>query len=309
MSKKNGHEQNGKRAGREQEHGSVARIEPEREADARKIAFFDLDRTLIPGSSLFLMARGAYARDFFRVRDLMRFGWGQFMFRLRGEQAKGIERSRDSTLGFVIGRSQQELIEMGLEIVEERILPRVYPDIARTIEQHREHGDLTYLVTAAPIELASSIATALEMDGAVGTESEIDSGGYYTGRLVGSIMHGPEKAKAAAEVAARASIDLGECHAYSDSINDLPLLESIGFPHAVNPEGELRRLAMQRGWPIHELRTKRRLLLVGIPAGLGGAALFSGGMALGVALERRNHRRRRNVIERFGRRLRPGRFG
>lgn len=290
-------------------HGIEASTEEAQSARPRRIAFFDLDRTLIPGSSLFLLARGAYARDFFRVRDLFPLAWGQFMFRLRGEREKGIERSRDSTLGFVIGRAQQELIEMGQEIVEERILPRVYADIARTIEQHRENGDLTYLVTAAPIELASAIAIALDMDGAVGTESEVDANGYYTGRLVGSIMHGPEKAKAAAEVAARHGVDLVECHAYSDSVNDMPLLETVGFAHAVNPEHELRVLAMHRGWPIHELRTKRRLLLVGIPAGLGGMALFSGGMALGVALERRNHRRRRNVVERFGRSLRPGRWG
>jgi HAD superfamily hydrolase (TIGR01490 family) len=272
----------------------------------RRIAFFDVDRTLIPGSSLFLLARGAYARDFFRVRDILRFAYGQAMFRLRGEQGKGIDRTRASTLDFVIGRSQAELIEMGNEIVEERILPRVYPDIVSMIEKYREQGDLTYLVTAAPIELASSIAIALDMYGAVGTESELDAEGYYTGRLVGPIMHGPEKAKAAAEVAAQHGIDLAECHAYSDSINDLPLLEAVGYAHGVNPEGELRRIAMQRGWPIHELRTRRRLLLVGIPAGLGGVALFSSGMALGITLERRNHRRRRNVIERIGRRLRPG---
>jgi HAD superfamily hydrolase (TIGR01490 family) len=273
----------------------------------KRIAFFDVDRTLIPGSSLFLLARGAYARDFFRVRDILRFGYGQVLFRLRGEHASGIDRTRDSTLDFVIGRSQAELVEMGNEIVEERILPRVYPDIFRVIEQHREGGALTYLVTAAPIELASSIAIALDMDGAVGTESELDANGYYTGRLVGAIMHGPEKAKAAAEVAEVAGIDLADCLAYSDSISDLPLLESVGYPHAVNPEHELRRLAMQRGWPIHELRTRRRLLLVGIPAGLGGAGLFAGGVALGAALERRNHRRRRNVIERIGRRWRSGR--
>jgi HAD superfamily hydrolase (TIGR01490 family) len=272
----------------------------------KRIAFFDVDRTLIPGSSLFLMARGAYARDFFRVRDILRFGWGQALFRLRGEQEKGMNRTRESTLDFVIGRSQAELVDMGNEIVEERILPRVYPDIVRIIEKHREAGDLTYLVTAAPIELASSMAVALDMDGAVGTESELDESGFYTGRLVGSIMHGPEKAKAAAEMAAKNGVDLAESHAYSDSINDLPLLESVGYPHAVNPEHELRRLAMQRGWPIHELRTRRRLLLVGIPAGLGGAGLFAGGVALGVTLERRNHRRRLNPIETFGRYLRRG---
>lgn len=255
----------------------------------RKAAFFDLDKTLIPGSSLFLLARGAYQQDLFRVRDLLRFGWGQAMFRLRGESAHGMDMSRESTLDFVTGRSQRELKEMGQEIVEQRIIPRVYPDIARIIDQHKERGDLTYLVTAAPIELADGVAGSLGMTGAAGTTSEIDPDGYYTGRLVGDVVHGPAKVKAVSQIADEQGIDLYACSAYSDSINDLPLLEAVGDAHAVNPDRELLRVARARGWHVHELRTKRRALLVGIPAGMGGAALFGGGVAVGVWLERRKY--------------------
>jgi HAD superfamily hydrolase (TIGR01490 family) len=258
---------------------------------SRSAAFFDLDKTLIPGSSLFLLARGLYQRDMFRVRDILRFGWGQTMFRLRGEARRGMDMSRESTLDFVVGRKQEELIAWGNEIAKDEILPRVYEDIVRVINQHRKRGDLTFLVTAAPIELAKTIAEALSMTGAVGTESEIDEEGNYTGRLVGGVTHGPEKAKAAAELASRHGVELVECSAYSDSINDLPLLESVGHPHAVNPDRELRRTAIGRGWPIHELRTRRRALLIGIPAGLGGAGLFSSGLAVGVALEKRRRAR------------------
>jgi HAD superfamily hydrolase (TIGR01490 family) len=258
-----------------------------RSAAIRRAAFFDLDKTLIPGSSLFLLARGLYERDMFRVRDLVRFGWGQAMFRLRGEQRRGMDMSRQSTLDFVTGRSQQELFDWGREIVEERILPLVYEDIVEVIRGHTQRGDQTYLVTAAPIELARTIAEALDMTGAVATTSEVDEHGYYTGRLVGPVVHGTEKAKAVAEMAAEVGIELAECAAYSDSINDLPLLESVGYPHAVNPEHELRRIATSRGWPIHELRTRRRALLVGIPAGIGGAALFGAGVLTGMAVQRR----------------------
>ena len=253
----------------------------------QRIAFFDLDKTLIPGSSLFLLARGLYERDMFRVRDLLRFGWGQMRFRLGGEAAREMDMSRESTLDFVTGRSQRELIAWGREIAEERILPRVYEDIVRVVDDHREHGDLTYLITAAPVELASTVAEELQMSGGIGTVSEVDGDGFYTGRLLGPIMHGQEKAKAAADTAAEHGVPLLECHAYSDSTNDLPLLESVGYAHAVNPERELRRIAFARGWPIHELRTRRRALLVGIPAGVGGVALFGSGIALGVWLERR----------------------
>ena len=268
-----------------------------------KAAFFDLDKTLIPGSSLFLMARGAYERDMFKVRDLLRFAWGQAMFRLAGERQRDMEKSRQSTLEFVTGHKSSELVEWGGQIAQERILPRVYEDIVRVIDGHQEDGDRTFLVTAAPIELAGTIATALGMTGAIATVSEIDAEGYYTGRLVGPVMHGPEKAKAVAKMAAEHGIDLSDCAAYSDSINDLPLLESVGFPHAVNPEHELRRIASVRGWPIHELRTRRRALLIGIPAGVGGAALFASGVGLGMWWQRRSESHNRSPLERLGRRL------
>ena len=269
--------------------------------DGQRAAFFDLDKTLIPGSSLFLMARGLYDRDMFRVRDLLLFGIGQLMFRLRGESMRDVDRSRTSTLEWVAGRSQEELTRWGREIAAEKILPIVYEDIVRVIDGHRMRGDMTFLVTAAPIELAGTIARELKMDDAKGTESEIDEFGRYTGNLVGDILHGPAKAKAVEELAAEHGLDLAECAAYSDSINDLPLLELVGYPHAVNPEGELRRIALTRGWPIHELRTRRRALLIGIPAGLGGAGLFWSGIAIGALLERRRAERSRRLRWRWRR--------
>ena len=141
------------------------------------------------------------------------------------------------------------------------------------------------------------------MEAAVATVSEVDENGYYTGRLVGGVMHGPAKADAVAKMAAERGVELAECAAYSDSINDLPLLESVGYPHAVNPETELRRIALARGWPIHELRTRRKALLIGIPAGLGGATVFGSGIALGMYLERRRREQSMGRLERFSRRL------
>lgn len=257
----------------------------------KRAAFFDVDKTLIPGSSLFILARGLYEQDFFRVRDILKFGWGQVLFLLFGERVKGIETTKADALSFVIGRHQDELRAWGRDIAEERILTRVYEDMVHLIESHKRSGDETFLVTAAPVELAGFLAEALGMTGALGTESELDEEGRYTGRLIGDILHGPAKAKAVAELAASRGIDLSESSAYSDSKNDLPLLESVGHPHAVNPELELRRVARARGWPVHELRTKRRALLIGVPSALGAAALFGAGVAVGSAMTRRAERR------------------
>ncbi len=258
----------------------------------QRAAFFDLDKTLIPGSSLFLLARGAYARDYYRVRDLLRVGVRQFMFRLNGESAKGVESTREQTLAFVAGRPVAELEEMGREIAEERILPRVYEGITKVIDQHRLHGDLTFLCTASPIELAELIASSLDMTGALGTEAEVSRDGRYTGRLgPQGILHGPAKAVAVRALAAARDIDLEECFAYSDSINDLPLLELVGHPIAVNPDHDLKRAAREHGWPVYELRTRRPLLLFGIPSAFVAAGLFGGGAALGRWLGKRSAQR------------------
>lgn len=253
-----------------------------------RAAFFDLDKTLVPGSSLFLLARGLYERDLTRARDIVRFAIGQLAFTLFGsEQQRGMHTSREAALEFVRGRTQGEMRALGRELADERILPRVYPDIAHVIAQHNEAGDATFLVTATPVELAEIVAAGLGMTGALGTVSELDSDGRYTGRLAGDILHGPAKAKAVADLAASRGIEMRDCAAYSDSINDLPLLESVGHPHAVNPDRALRRLARARGWPIHELRTRRRALLIGVPSALGGVALFAAGIAVGTWIARR----------------------
>jgi HAD superfamily hydrolase (TIGR01490 family) len=258
-----------------------------------RAAFFDLDKTLVPGSSLFLLARGLYQRDFYRARDIARLAWGQFVFQAVGrESTAGMEKSRNSALEFVKGRDAAELRALGREIAEEQVLPRVYPDIARIIDQHREAGEETWLMTAAPQELAEIVAAGLGMTGARGTISEIDAEGRYTGELLGEIAHGPAKAKIAEEIAGRRGIELRDSAAYSDSINDLPLLESVGHPHAVNPDHSLRRVARSRAWPIHELRTRRRALLIGVPSALGGAAVLGTGITIGVWIGRRKPHRR-----------------
>jgi HAD superfamily hydrolase (TIGR01490 family) len=253
-----------------------------------RAAFFDLDKTLVPGSSLFLLARGMYERDYYRVVDMLRFGWNQLAYQIIGsERRRGMESSKDAALKFVRGRHEEEFAALGFEIVEERILPRVYPDIAQVIRNHAASGELTFLVTAAPVELARVVADGLGMTGALGTEAERDDSGRYTGRLVSDILHGPAKAKAVQLLAQDRGIDLRSSHAYSDSINDLPLLESVGNPHAVNPDHQLRRIARARGWPVHELRTRRRALLIGIPSAVGAAGVFAGGVALGLWMARR----------------------
>jgi HAD superfamily hydrolase (TIGR01490 family) len=239
---------------------------------SRRAAFFDVDKTLLPGSSLYLLARGMYRRGYYTWRDLAGFALSQLTFRVTGaEGRRGMEAARESALAFVEGKSQSDLLQLGHDIVVEVIGPRIYPGMRRVIDLHHAAGDQTYLVTAAPRELAERIAAYLGMDGALGTEAELVDG-RYTGRILGPVLHGPAKLDAVTKLAAEQGIDLRDCSAYSDSLNDRPMLEGVGHPVAVNPDRQLRELARQRGWPVQDFRKHRRLWLFWLPAGVAGGA-------------------------------------
>jgi HAD superfamily hydrolase (TIGR01490 family) len=254
-----------------------------------RAAFFDVDKTLLPGSSLYLLARGMYRRGYYTWRDLAGFALAQITFRVTGAEGKrGMEAARESALAFIEGKSQADLIQLGHDIVVEVIGPRIYPGMRRVIDVHHAEGDKTYLVTAAPRELAERIAAYLGMDGALGTEAELVDG-HYTGRILGPVLHGSAKLDAVTKLAAEQGIDLRDSSAYSDSLNDRPMLEGVGHPVAVNPDRQLRELARQRGWPVQDFRKRRRLWLFWLPAGLAGGAA-SAAVARAVARQRRSVR-------------------
>jgi phosphoserine phosphatase len=150
-------------------------------------------------------------------------------------------------------------------------------------------------VTAAPAELGAVIARRLGLTGAIGTVAEVING-VYTGRLVGEMMHGAAKADAIAALAAAEGLDLSRCAAYSDSINDLPMLGVVGHPVAVNPDAALRRAARERGWEIRDFRTGRKAAKIAVPTALG-AGMAAGAVAAAVALNRRGAFR---VLRRHG---------
>ncbi|MFL6104310.1 MAG: HAD family hydrolase [Actinomycetes bacterium] len=246
----------------------------------RRAAFFDVDKTLLPGSSLYLFARGLYRRGFYDLRDIAAFAFGQLVFRLTGaEGRRGMEAAREQALAFIEGKRRDDLVQIGHDILVEVIGPRIYPGMRRVIDDHHARGDRTYLVTAAPRELAEGIATYLGMDGALGTEAELVDG-TYTGRLLGPVLHGPAKLDAVVRLANEQGFDLRASSAYSDSVNDRPLLEGVGRPVAVNPDRYLRDLAAERGWPVQDFRRRRRLWLVWLPAGVTTVAAAATGRRL-----------------------------
>ncbi|MGI8806976.1 MAG: HAD family hydrolase [Acidimicrobiales bacterium] len=229
---------------------------PPRPTDQRA-AFFGLD-TLIPGSSLYLLAQGLQRRHFYGRVELLGFAWQRLVFRSRPATGPQVRTHQDAALSFVAGKHRPELRALAREIADERIVPQVYPDLAALIEAHRAAGALTFVTTAAPAELAEIVAQGLGMTGGLGTTAEVDDEERYSGRLAGTVLQGVAKAGAVQAHAERAGIDLSVSVAYSDSINDLPLLELVGCAEVVNPDRQLRQVALRRGWRVHDVRPATR---------------------------------------------------
>jgi len=261
--------------------GTVA---PRRGDDPSAAAFFDVDNTMMVGASIFHFARGLTARGFFSWRDLAAFTVRQMRLRLRGESPDHMHSTRESALAFVAGKKVEEIVALGQEVYDEEMAGRIWRGTLALAQLHLDAGQRVWLVTATPVELATIIADRLGLTGALGTVAEsVD--GVYTGHLVGDVLHGEAKAAAVRDLAAREGLDLAHCSAYSDSINDLPLLSLVGRAVAVNPDSALRVEAKQRGWEIRDFRTGRKAARVGIPTAvvLGAAA---GGVAAGLAARR-----------------------
>jgi HAD superfamily hydrolase (TIGR01490 family) len=263
---------------------SVGRLVPV--PDPAAGAFFDVDNTIMRGASIYHFARGLAARKLFTSRDLARMTWQQVSLRVRGSENAGhMAAAREAALAFVAGHEVAEIVQLGEEIYDETMADRIWAGTRALAQRHLDAGQRVWLVTATPVELADIIAQRLGLTGALGTVAEsVD--GVYTGRLIGGLLHGQAKPAAIAALAAREGLDLRRCSAYSDSINDLPMLALVGDPHAVNPDSELRAEARRREWPVHDFRTGRRAAMIALPAA-GAAGAVAGGVAAGVALRKR----------------------
>nr|BFF02428.1 hypothetical protein GCM10020241_41030 [Streptoalloteichus tenebrarius] len=246
---------------------------PEVPTDLTAAAFFDVDNTMMMGASIFHFARGLAARKYFTTADLAGFAWQQVKFRIGGrENPDDVRASREQALSFVAGRRVDELITLGEEIYDELMADRIWSGTRALAQMHLDAGQRVWLVTATPVELAQIIARRLGLTGALGTVAE-SADGVYTGRLVGDLLHGRAKAHAVRALAAKEGLDLRRCTAYSDSVNDVPMLSAVGTAVAVNPDAGLRDVARARGWEIRDFRTGRKAARIGVPSVLGAGAL------------------------------------
>jgi HAD superfamily hydrolase (TIGR01490 family) len=243
---------------------------------SRGAAFFDLDKTLMAGSSGMQFARVASQHGIVSRRLLASWGFEHLRYRLRG--------TTDERTGEVL-RAARELIR-GVEAktvdrmepeVMAAILPRVFPEMLAEVHAHQDAGRPAFIVSAAGNGIVESLARVLAMEGGIGTRYEVDADGKFTGRFDGPFVYGPGKVEAMRAFAERHEIDLDASYAYSDSLSDLPMLRAVGNPVAVNPDPPLAELAKQEGWQTMRFeRLGRRLVAVAVTllatlAGLGAS--------------------------------------
>ncbi|ALV34458.1 HAD-IB family hydrolase [Streptomyces sp. CdTB01] len=253
----------------------------------RTAAFFDLDKTVIAKSSTLTFGKSFYQGGLINRRAALRTAYAQFVFLLGGADHDQMERMREYLSAMCRGWNVQQVREIVAETLHDLIDPIIYDEAASLIEEHHTAGRDVVIVSTSGAEVVEPIGELLGADRVVATRMIVGDDGCYTGE-VEYYAYGPTKAEAVRELALSEGYDLERCYAYSDSATDLPMLQSVGHPHAVNPDRTLRREALARGWPILDfhrpVRLKQRIPSFSVPprpalvaaAAIGAAAATAG---------------------------------
>ena len=265
-------------------------------AASTEAAFFDLDRTLMAGSSGFHWAREARRAGLISRRRLAADAFVNLRFRLEGSTDAATDKVRERVGAMIAGRRVRDLQRLSPRVLS-RVLPRLYPQMLAVAYAHQDTGRRVYIVTAASQEMAELLAHVLGFDGGIGSRSEVVDG-VYTGRAGGPFTYREGKARALRELAEAEEIDLARSWAYSDSESDLPMLRAVGHPVAVNPDAVLARIARDEGWAVMRFDTLGRRLKAAaaiLLAALVGTAGRSAARRAGAA---RNPPARRPALRR-----------
>ena len=239
---------------------------------SRAAAFFDLDKTLMAGSSGMQFARVARRHRLVGRRQLASWGVEHLRYRLRGTTDERTAEVLRVARELIAGVPARSLERMNPEVMA-AILPRIYPQMLEEVYVHQDAGRPTFIVSAAGSGVVESLAAVLGMDGGVGTRYGIGEDGALTGRFDGPFVYGEGKVEAMQAYAAEHGIDLAASYAYSDSVSDLPMLRAVGNPVVVNPDPPLAEIAREEGWQVMRFeRLGRRLvaLAVTLLATVGG---------------------------------------
>jgi HAD superfamily hydrolase (TIGR01490 family) len=258
----------------------------------RAAAFFDLDRTLMAGSSGMHFARAAYRSGMVSRALLARWGLEHVRFRLQGSTDERTAEVLSQVKQLLAGVPERDIERMAPDLLA-GVLPRIYPPMLDEVRTHQDAGRATFIVSAAGNGLVEILARVLGMDGGIGTRYEVGSDGMLTGRIVEPFVYGEGKVEAMRAFAAQHDVELDASWAYSDSASDLPMLRAVGRPVAVNPDAELARVAAEEGWQVMRFEKLGRRLAI------AGATVFAAALGgMGTMLARRRPAARRVALRR-----------
>lgn len=245
-------------------------------------AFFDLDKTVISKSSSLALTRPFYRAGLVSRAQLLRGAYAQLVYVLVGADEKRMDRAKEALLALTRGWDREQVEELVRDVLVEIMDPYIYQEALDLMALHRALGRRVFIVSSTPEEVVRPLADHLGVGDVIATRAEVTDG-RYTGRLA-FYCYGEGKARAIQEVAEREGIDLAGSYAYSDSITDLPMLEAVGHPVAVNPDRELRREAERRGWQVRDfrrpVRLRHRLAAVRRPPGSVAAVAAAAAIAV-----------------------------
>ncbi|MHB8594000.1 MAG: HAD family hydrolase [Acidimicrobiales bacterium] len=250
--------------------------------DMVEAAFFDLDKTVIARASMVAFGRSFYRGGLVSRATVVRALASQLVFLHLGASEQKLARIREQVLRMTRGWDQREVAHIVREALDAVVEPIIYAEALDLIDQHHAAGRKTYIVSASPEEIVQPLAEYLGVDGAIASRAVVDLDGRYTGEMA-FYAYGPFKADAVRALALFEHIDLSASYAYSDSYTDVPMLEAVGHPAAVNPDRVLARFARERGWEVLQftrpVRLRDKVPVPNLPtaAAAGGVALAATG--------------------------------
>ncbi len=246
-------------------------------------AFFDLDKTILAKSSSFAFARPFYKEGLIGRADVIKSAYAQFVYLASGADHDQMESMRQYMSNLVTGWEVEKVQQIVAETLDTIVDPMVYEEALDLIAHHRMLGHQIIIISSSGTDVVEPIGQRLGADLAIGTQVGIEDG-KYTGEIL-FYAYGPGKAEAMRSLAAERGYDLAECYAYSDSFTDVPMLEAVGHPVAVNPDTELRRLAVENQWPIRDFAkpVAMKSRIDKKQAAAAGAGVALGAVALGIA--------------------------
>jgi HAD superfamily hydrolase (TIGR01490 family) len=253
----------------------------------RSAAFFDLDKTIIAKSSALAFGRPFFHGGLINRRAVLKASYAQLVYLVAGADEDQMDRLRDYMTALCAGWEVQQVRDIVTETLHDIVDPLIFEEAAALIEEHKANGREVVIVSSSGAEVVGPIGQMVGADHVIATRMVVEDG-RYTGEI-GFYAYGANKASAIAAHARAMGYDLDACYAYSDSATDLPMLEVVGHPTAVNPDRALRKLALQRGWPVltfsRAVSLQSRLTGLRPPPGpvVAGTAVGVGAAVFGIA--------------------------